>query len=185
MPDAPGSPTSREHQPPDHDPPKKGPAARREAKKVFLAALRITQNVHKSCKKAGRSRDWMYDQRKLDPKFRARWDDIVRHRDAMLEDTTYSLAINGMSVPLVSEGAIIGYWQKFFPKLNTDLLRVTNPSKYHRSPIPAEELTTVSDADERAAAVRDRLRQMEASIQPPPPPEPPPTPPPDLEAPTA
>lgn len=130
--------------------------------KLFIFALRKTQCIRKSARYCKRAPVTLYAWRAKYPGFKRKWDKAVLDRLPLLEDTAYSLAVNGVREPIIQGGVKCGWRVKFFPKLILELLRAKNPDEFGRALLPAEERDF--DADARAAAIRERLRMMDDSV---------------------
>lgn len=151
------------------------PLTRAASKRKFLASFRETLDVTKSARACGRSTPTLYRWRRDDPRFRAKWARIDAEFPHVLESTARRFALRGVKEDVFHNGHVVGSKRRIFPKLILELLRAELPEKYRRGLIPTAE--QVTDPDAAAAKVRERLRQMDASV------EGPPTPPPDSTGP--
>jgi hypothetical protein len=84
---------------------------------TFLRELEKTGSVSYSAARAGLDRRTLYRWRDADPKFRARWDDALQHREEELLDRGYSLARSGVPRYVFRNGVMTATYRRHDERL--------------------------------------------------------------------
>jgi hypothetical protein len=127
----------------------------------FLEALAQTGNVAAAVTVAGTSRTRVYELRKMDPTFAAKWDEAEEIAVDKLEAEARRRAVEGVAEPLVSAGRIVRdddgqpiAIRRYSDNLLLALLRAHRPPRRERAVryrLPA--LQSASDAAGAMAAI--------------------------------
>lgn len=150
-----------------------------ERQTLFLDALASSGSVSTAAQAAGVSRTAAYNFRNRDDAageaFRAAWDGRLRQAVAVLAETAFDRAINGVEVPVFHKGEQIGIRIRHNDRLLMFLLKTLDPETYGPKPandklplrqhIPASLLSTSStqaeDEEEMTGAqFREELRAL-------------------------
>ena len=124
------------------------PAARL---KTFLAHLTETASVAGAAAKATLQRSTLYQLRKHDAAFAARWDEAMQR------------TLDGVQKPVFYAGQQIASVQQFNDRLLQFLLKAHKPETYDRpratapAPLPFDLVARVKEAEARMNAKGDRL----------------------------
>ena len=136
------------------------PAAQLE---TFLAHLGETASVAGAAAKATLQRSTLYQLRKHDPSFAARWDEAKQLGVERLEDEAMQRSLDGVPKPVFYAGRQIASVQQFNDRLLQFLLKAHKPETYDRprptaaAPLPFDLVKRVMAAEARMAARGDRL----------------------------
>jgi hypothetical protein len=111
-----------------------------ERQSEFLATLAATGNIAEAAAAAGISRTALYRLRNSPEgaAFRARWAEALRGAVAILTDTAFDRALNGVSEPVWYKGEQIGERVRHDNRLLMFLLRSHDPDTYAPPPRPAQ-----------------------------------------------
>lgn len=102
-----------------------------EEKKVeFLKVLTTTANVSAASKAIGFARQSLYDIRRSDPAFAARWADAAEEGVDMLEQECRRRAMLGTNRPVYQGGQLVGHVKDYSDTLAIFLLKGHRPEKY-------------------------------------------------------
>ncbi|GEM_PF-285608 len=103
-----------------------------ERQRRFVATLAATGIVKQAAKSIGKSLEALYKLRHRPGAegFAAAWDAALERGVQRLEDCALERAIQGTSTPIVSQGEILGWWDKPDNHLLRFLLRYRLPQKY-------------------------------------------------------
>lgn len=96
----------------------------------FLAHLRDTGNVRRSCEKAGVARSWAYELRDKDPQFAREWELAALDAADVLEEVLTDRALSGWEEPVWHQGEQCGVVRKYSNTLAVFLLKHANREKY-------------------------------------------------------
>ena len=134
-----------------------------ENERAFLAALAATCSVSEACEQSGIGRSTVYEWRRDDVDFAARWDEAKRIGAEALEDEAMRRAARGVDEPVFHQGAQVGTIRKYSDTLAIFLLKGAMPEKY-RDNAKLElagrvELSKLSDEelDEELAALTAQI----------------------------
>jgi hypothetical protein len=131
--------------------PSKAPAPRHdgltpERQSAFLDALAACGSVTRAAQAVGLSRTAVYNLRnRQDPgaeAFRVAWDGALKQAVAVLAETAFERALNGVEEPVFHKGEQVGTRTRHNDKLLMFLLRTLDPDTY----APIREKPAVSDA---------------------------------------
>ncbi|WP_432200174.1 hypothetical protein ACRAQ7_11015 [Erythrobacter sp. W53] len=100
----------------------------------FVATLAATGIVKQAARSIGKSLEALYKLRRLPGAegFAGAWDAALERGVQRLEDCAMERAIRGTPTPIVSQGAILGWWDKPDNHLLQFLLRARLPAPYAR-----------------------------------------------------
>lgn len=103
-----------------------------ELQRRFAATLAATGIVKQAARSIGKSLEALYKLRRMPGAegFAAAWDAALQNGIQRLEDCALERAIQGTSTPIVSQGAILGYWDKPDNHLLRFLLQHRLPQRY-------------------------------------------------------
>ena len=103
-----------------------------DRQRKFIATLAATGIVKQAAKSIGKSLEALYTLRHRPGTegFSAAWDAALERGVQRLEDCAMERAIRGTSTPIVSQGEILGWWDKPDNALLRFLLRYRLPQKY-------------------------------------------------------
>ena len=127
------------------------PAARLEA---FLSYLSETASIAGAAARAEVQRSTLYQLRKHDPEFAARWDEARKLGIDRLEDDAMRRALEGVQKPVFYAGRQIASVQQFNDRLLQFLLKAHKPEVYARPAAPPAAAPTAE------SALRDRLSRL-------------------------
>jgi hypothetical protein len=105
----------------------------REWKPIFFEAFASTGNVAKACKKAGISRQRVYQACHEDEQFKALFDEARTVAVGLLEDEAWRRAKDGVRKPIYQKGYLVGYVREYSDGLLMFLLKANNPAKYREN----------------------------------------------------
>lgn len=97
---------------------------------AFCAALAETGIVARACKAVDITRETAYKWRRLDPDFKAAWDDALEIGITALEDEAHRRAFDGAAEPVYHLGKAVGETRKYSDTLAIFLLKAHRPDKY-------------------------------------------------------
>lgn len=142
------------------------PAARLES---FLSYLSETASIAGAAARAEVQRSTLYQLRKHDPEFAARWDEARKLGIDRLEDDAMRRALEGVQKPVFYAGRQIASVQQFNDRLLQFLLKAHKPEVYARPAAPpaAEfdhraRLSRLPYSPDLARRVREAEARMEA-----------------------
>lgn len=131
--------------------------------KTFLDHLGETASVAGAAGKAGIQRSTLYQLRKHDAAFAARWDEARKLGIERLEDEAMQRTLDGVQKPVFYAGQQIASVQHFNDRLLQFLLKAHKPETYDRprsiapAPLPFDLVKRVMAAEARMNAEGDRL----------------------------
>jgi len=96
----------------------------------FFAALAATANVVFSAKAAKISHSHVYDLRKEDPEFAARWDNAENVGTDSAEGEAFRRAVRGVLKPVYQQGKKVGTIREYSDALLALLLKARRPEKF-------------------------------------------------------
>ncbi len=96
----------------------------------FLAHLRDTGNVRRSCEAADVARSWAYDLRAKDPTFAAEWKAAALDAADLIEETLLDRGLNGWEEPVFQGGVHVGAIRRYAHNVAMVILKASNPEKY-------------------------------------------------------
>lgn len=96
----------------------------------FLARLRDTGNVRRSCEAAGVARSWAYDLRAKDPQFAAEWKAAALDAADLIEETLLDRGLSGWEEPVYQGGQLVGEIRRYAHNVAMVILKASNPEKY-------------------------------------------------------
>jgi len=96
----------------------------------FLAHLRETGNVRRSCEAAGVARSWVYEVREKDPAFAVEWKLAALDAADLIEEVVLERGVNGWDEPVWHQGEQCGEVRRYSNTLAVFLLKHANPEKY-------------------------------------------------------
>jgi hypothetical protein len=97
---------------------------------AFLAALRETGQVTRSCELADISRNTVYTHRREDGEFARLWDLALEDAAGTLEDEAWRRARDGINKPIVYQGMVMGTQKEYSDTLLMFMLKGIKPDKY-------------------------------------------------------
>lgn len=103
-----------------------------EIQQAFIETLADTGSVASACRMVGRSTGSAYALRRHPEagEFRAAWLAAQGHGILRLQDAVIERALNGVDVPIVYHGEVIGYFKKYNDRLAAFILRNHLPEQY-------------------------------------------------------
>jgi hypothetical protein len=103
-----------------------------EVQRAFIEALADTGSVAAACRMVGRSERSAYNLRRHPEagEFAAAWAAAQGHGVLRLQDAVLDRALNGIEVPLVAYGEIVGTYRKYDNRLAAFILRNHLPEQY-------------------------------------------------------
>jgi len=150
--------------PPKTKPRRRGrPAVPAARLKTFLAHLGETASVAGAAARAEVQRSTLYQLRKHDASFAARWDEARALGVERLEDEAMQRTLDGVQKPVFYAGQQIASVQQFNDRLLQFLLKAHKPETYDRprptaaAPLPFDLVKRVMAAEARMEAKGDRL----------------------------
>lgn len=96
----------------------------------FLAALIEHRSVTHAAKVVGKDRSTVYKLRKKDAEFAEQWDDAMQHVIEELQQSSLSVAIDGVDEPVFHEGVVCGHKRRYHPALMIFMLKKWRPERY-------------------------------------------------------
>jgi hypothetical protein len=97
---------------------------------AFLAALRETGQVTRSCELSDISRNTVYTHRREEPEFAIEWDKALEDAAGTLEDEAWRRARDGVNKPIVYQGMVMGTQKEYSDTLLMFMLKGIKPDKY-------------------------------------------------------
>lgn len=97
---------------------------------AFLAHLRDTGNVRRSCEAAGVARSWVYERRDADPALAAEWKAAALDAADLIEETLLDRGLNGWDEPVFQGGQKVGEVRRYAHNVAMVILKASNPEKY-------------------------------------------------------
>lgn len=153
--------------PPKTKPRRRGrPAVPAARLNTFLAHLGETASVAGAAARAEVQRSTLYQLRKHDPAFAARWDEARQLGVERLEDEAMQRTLDGVQKPVFYAGQQIASVQQFNDRLLQFLLKAHKPETYDRprptaaAPLPFDLVARVKEAEARMNAKGDRLTPL-------------------------
>lgn len=105
-------------------------AAIARARETFLLSLADTCSISASAKKAGVSRQTLYEWKAADDEFAKAWDTALDKAADMLEDVAVARATKGTLKPVYQGGVKVGTIREHSDRLLEVLLKAHKPGKY-------------------------------------------------------
>lgn len=99
----------------------------------FIDLVCEDANVTKAAQALNVSRQQLYEHRRHDEAFAARWDEAVEMGINKLEEEAYRRAYEGTYEPVFHLGAVCGYVRKYSDTLLMFMLNGAKPEKYRRN----------------------------------------------------
>lgn len=140
--------------------------------KTFLDHLGETASVAGAAAKAKIQRSTLYQLRKHDAAFAARWEEARKLGIERLEDEAMQRTLDGVQKPVFYAGQQIASVQHFNDRLLQFLLKAHKPETYDRprataaAPLPFDLVKRVMAAEARMDAQGDRLPPLPSAPQP-------------------
>jgi hypothetical protein len=116
------------------------PTQRKEAKSLFIDALKSTHNVSAACDHAGVARKTVYQWREKDTLFADDWEEAVERTKDTARSSIYQRGILGWDEPVVSVGQVVYEYvpitdEQGLPKLDSKgkpMMRRGDPLTIHK-----------------------------------------------------
>ena len=149
--------------------PPRRPRARLAPRQVatFFRVLTASGSVSLAAKKSGIGRTALYDRKKRDPAFAARWDKAMELGVAVVRDEVFRRAVVGIKRPVFHRGEMVGKVKHYDNRLLWSLLKAHDRETYgDRRPrpdgaVPVDLASRLAAADERVAKYEAELAKKE------------------------
>ena len=99
-------------------------------RRIFLETLADTAMIAAACRAAGLSRGAVYGWREAEPEFAAEWDRALEMAVSALEDEAILRARDGIEVPVIRRGKVVGTRRRRSDQLLMFLLKARWPDRY-------------------------------------------------------
>jgi len=125
-------------------------------KPAFLSQLSINGNVSSACDAAQVERSTVYDAKRNDPEFAAKWEEAIEIACDSLEAEAWRRAVNGVNSAIYSQGKYVADEIKYSDTLMQTLLKANRPDKF------ADKLIIKLSPEQQALLTRHGLTAAEA-----------------------
>lgn len=138
---------------------------------IVLAAMSMAPFVKAACRRAGISYQTYYRHFREDPIFAKQCDEAIDYARELLHMTAWRRAVEGNTVPVMYQGACVGYIQEYDTKLTVELLRghlgsIFKPpviSTNNKIEVNTDNSTNIVITPERLAELRKRRKDALAN----------------------
>lgn len=122
----------------------------------FCNVLRVTRSVTAAINSVGRSRRDIFDLRKKDKDFAARWDSAIDSVKDDLEASALKRAIDGYEEPVFYKGKICGYKRVHCNALTIFMLQALKPEIYQQTNSGAASIEDLASSLREAISSRKK-----------------------------
>jgi hypothetical protein len=129
----------------------------------FCRLLSASGSISLAAKKSGLGRTQLYDHRKRDPAFAARWDKAMELGVARVRDEVFRRAVAGINRPVFHHGEVVGKVKHYDNRLLWSLLKAHDPDTYGDKR-PRRDGAAPVDLARRLAAADERVAKYEAEL---------------------
>jgi hypothetical protein len=126
----------------------------------FLDALVNTRHVQDAAKAAGVSKDALYRYRKMDPAFRAAWEEALERSDKLLRQEAMRRVMEGYLQPVFYHGKEIGTIRKYNDSLLLNLLKLEIRRRERREKLDAEKAEQTDELAEILRLIDGKTRRI-------------------------
>jgi hypothetical protein len=122
---------------------------KRHWEKAFLAALEETGSVTEAAKAVGMGRSNVYQYKRNDQEFAAKWEQSLDVAADVLEDEARRRAFEGVEEPVFQKGEKVGTIRRYSDTLLMFLLKGIRPQKWResRATLPPAELNKMIETE--------------------------------------
>ena len=142
------------------------PAASPECVKAFLDELAETGAVAVAAERAGLHRSTLYDLRRRNKEFAARWDAALQLGLDRLQDHAVVRATVGDETPVWQRGQQVGTVRRPDSRLLQFLLKAHRPEVYARPTVPVAAASASSDFARRLREAEARMAALGKALPP-------------------
>ncbi len=142
------------------------PAASPDRLETFLTALADTGAVALAAERAGLHRSTLYERRRRNKDFAARWDAALQLGLDRLQDHAVVRATVGDETPLWQGGRLVGSVRRPDSRLLQFLLKAHRPEVYARPTAPAASDAAASDLARRLREAEARMAALGKALPP-------------------
>ena len=129
----------------------------------FFRLLSASGSVSLAAKRSGLGRTQLYEHRKRNPAFAARWDKAMELGVARVRDEVFRRAVSGIKRPVFHQGEMVAKVKHYDNRLLWSLLKAHEPETYGDKR-PRRDGAAPVDLAARLAAADERVAKYEAEL---------------------